>query len=291
MAESFISIERMREVASLAKTEFPLRVQRFARHTPLDAHAKTSIPAQMMQIFEILPYLATDKAGVPVENVQELVDTFTRKSFSPHHQALAHELAEWACGQLKITFKGRQHGRVSHGEREILEKLARYTDHAKSAHYNGASLPTPEKLQEVCSSVGKRLLQLSHYPNPYTLREEEREIFNREIMDFMLAKPHVLGEKKYGHLEKAKAMIANDVQVTSLDEKYAPVFLRHSQEVQKAHAYRTNIGGVTGENLTNAYYYMRGCAGGENYQNAVNALFKHLAEELDKTLTFPERSK
>lgn len=246
MTATSIPIADIRAAYELAVTELPRRTQMFARHTPLDAHAKASIPAPLLTALETLTYLGGTAQTVPLAKVNEYLDSYIGKDLPSRHKALAQELCGWVKTQL-----GMAHAVGTAKERRFSDQLAlsslnRFTDTNRQSHH----ALSHEALRDTLTPIAARFIGISHAPGMYQLSEEERGILTKEILDFSFAAPHGM---------------------------------QHSASRDTA-AYRTDIGGISGENITNAYEHMLGCAGSPNYRNVLGAIFKELSESLSKQL-------
>lgn len=222
----------------------------YAQHTPLDAHAKASIPATLLNAIETLAYLSTDGVNVPTTKVQEYIESYLRKSYAPNHKQLAQELASWACTELKLPIHVEVAPLSSFRDQAVLQSITRYTDYARQARMQRIPFPTHDAMSDILIPVSKRYIEASRHSGVYRLSEEERDILSKEILDFSCATP----------------------------------FDRSKKTTSDTYAYRTDMGGVTGENLDTAYHYMLGCAGSQNYRNVLGGIFKELADTMSKSV-------
>lgn len=250
MTSTTIPVAKIRAAYELAVTELPRRTQLFARHTPLDAHAKASIPAPLLTALETLTYLGGAAPDVPLSKVNEYLDSYTGKDMPARHKALARELCGWVKGQLGLAHAIAAPQERRFADQLVLAKLNHFTDANRQSHY----ALSHETLRDSLTPIAARFLDISRAPGIFQLSEEEREILTKEILDFSFAKPHAAQQGR-------------------------------SRDTP---AYRTDIGGVSGENITNAYEHMLGCAGSPNYRNVLGAIFKELSDSLSKQLPAPQ---
>lgn len=256
MEKDSVSVEELRALHERGFQELPRRVELFSRHTAIDAHAKASFPASLLTALETLSFLSADGKSVPIDKVNDYLDTFNNKAHQPHLRSLAHELTGWIRAELKIgNAKSSEEPNYSLSKREALRSIANYTDRLEQARGKENRLISHQDMDALLMPIAKRMISASKGTGIYHLNDEEREILSKEIIAFSLAKPH--------DKERSKS---DDVP-----------------------AYRTDVSGVSGENIMNAYQYMLRCAGSKSFEHVVGAVFKQLADGMSNKLSVIER--
>lgn len=250
MSNDSIDVALLRALHERASTELPRRTMIYAQHTPLDAHAKASIPATLLNAIETLAYLSTDGVSVPSAKATEYITSYLNKPYPPNHKQLAQELASWTCAELKLPLDIHIAPLSSFRDQAVLKSITRYTDCARQAYMQRHTIPNHNAMSDILMPIAKRYLDASRHSGIYRLSDEERDVLTKEILDFSCAKP----------------------------------FDRTNKATSDTYAYRTDAGGVSGENIDAAYHYMLGCAGSQNYRNVLGGIFKELADSMSKSV-------
>ncbi len=263
MAEGYIEQATL-DALHEARDAMMLRVERFTQQTPVDAHAKFSVPASALGMLGNLSFFAVE-GKVPASRVEEYLTAF-ENSYKHRRNAhsLAKDISQWLRGELhlSITTDAPPMEKLGFVERETITSLNRFYENSRllTSRSKEKALLSHTEMSDVLTPISIKILSLCAQNNCFKMTEEEKEVLSRELVEFMVTPAYT------SDAERNKKPVARP-------------------------AYRTRVEGVEGEKLEQAYHYMRGCGGSVGYRNAVDTIFKQLADALNERIARPSLSR